>query len=82
MRSLAILLVLCSLFTVAHASDKQTERAGALYSDGRVAFDAERYQAAYDAFHEAYALSALPALLYNMAAALEALGCPGDAAES
>jgi tetratricopeptide (TPR) repeat protein len=63
------------------ASEPQVERARVLFDEGRQEFQAERYQSAYDKFHEAYALSPAPALLYNMAAALEALGRPGEAAE-
>jgi hypothetical protein len=74
--------VLLLLSTTAFASEPQTERAATLFADGKRAFDEEHYQAAYDAFHAAYALTPAPALLYDMAAAQEALGRPGDAATS
>ena len=65
----------------AQASGAQQARARVLYDEGRAEFVAERYQSAYDRFREAYGLSSSPALLYNMAAALEALDRPGEAAE-
>jgi tetratricopeptide (TPR) repeat protein len=80
------LLVACALGMAlggaATASEPQRARAQALFEQGRRDFTEERYQAAYDAFHEAFGLTAAPALLYNMASALEALGRPGAAAQA
>jgi len=80
-RPLIVGLTLLLVAARASASAPQIDRARSLYHDGRTAFDQERYQAAYQKFREAYGLSPAPALLYNMAAALEALGRPSEAAE-
>ena len=82
--STRLLLALVALLFAAsaQASEPQLQRAQALFKEGTTAFDTEKYQVAYDRFHEAYGLSSAPALLFDMAAALEALGRPGDAATS
>jgi tetratricopeptide (TPR) repeat protein len=67
--------------TSAFAGDAQEERARAVYRTGQEAFAAEHYQEAYDAFKRAYLLWPQPALLYNMASALQGLGKPHLAAE-
>ena len=67
--------------SAAAATEVQEEEARTLFQSGKAAFAAERYQAAYDLFKQAYLLSPEPALLYNMASALQALGRPHDAAE-
>lgn len=80
MRAAMATVMLCSVLGHGAASEPQAERARALFEEGKSAFAGERYQAALDRFGEAYGLIAAPALLYNMAAALEALGRPGEAA--
>jgi tetratricopeptide (TPR) repeat protein len=64
------------------ADEAQEERAKQLYRVGRTAYNDGRYQAAYDAFKESFRLSHQPALLYNVASALQGLRRPHDAAEA
>src|SRR6185436_16749454 len=67
--------------SVSHAAEAQDRRARQLYADGESQFRQQHYQAAYDLFRQAYLLSPVPALRYDMAGALQGLGRPHDAAE-
>jgi tetratricopeptide (TPR) repeat protein len=83
MRGVRLLLVLgLMLSTVAHAQTQRLDRAKKLYSDGKVAYEQGDYQKAYEMFKESYLLSHEPALLYNVASALQGLKRPHDAAEA
>jgi tetratricopeptide (TPR) repeat protein len=75
-------LMLAVAAATVHANEAAEERAKALYSTGRAAYNDGKYQVAYDAFKESFRLSHQPALLYNVASALQGLGRPHDAAES
>ncbi|HEX8953728.1 MAG TPA: hypothetical protein VF945_17845, partial [Polyangia bacterium] len=52
------------------------------YTVGKTAYETGDYQLAYDKFKESFQLSHEPALLYNIASALQGLKRPHDAAES
>lgn len=76
----AIPLVLwCSL---AAADARQDEAAKNAFKVGRAAYETGDYQLAYDKFKESFQLSHEPALLYNIASALQGLKRPHDAAEA
>jgi tetratricopeptide (TPR) repeat protein len=64
----------------AHAGDREN-KARALFDEGRQLFQQEKFQPALDRFKSAYLISQEPALLYNMASALQGLNRPHDAAE-
>lgn len=81
MRVLAALVVVLGLGTPARAHDRES-RARALYAQGKEAYERGEYQASYDAFRESFQLSHKPALLYNIASALQGLKRPHDAAEA
>lgn len=55
------------------AANPDDEIAKGLYLAGKAAFDAGRYQEAYDRFFESYEHSQRPALLYNLAVTLDRL---------
>jgi tetratricopeptide (TPR) repeat protein len=78
-----VLLCLClaCLPSVADAQSRY-DKARDLYKKGKTAFEANQFQEAYDAFKQAYLLSQEPALLYNIASALQGLDRPHDAAEA
>jgi hypothetical protein len=79
MRSLATLLVVLGCFgRVAHA-DSQAEK---LYLQGQQAYDAARYDDALTAWTQSYALSKLPALLFNLAQAQRLRARPGDCTQA
>jgi tetratricopeptide (TPR) repeat protein len=84
-RATGWVVLLCFLFatlpSVAHAQSRY-DKARELYKKGKSAFEANQYQEAYDAFKQAYLLSQEPALLYNIASALQGLDRPHDAAEA
>ena len=61
------------------ARDKQARE---LYLSGRDAYNAGDFAKAYDAFRESFSLSHEPALLYNIASALQGLKRPHEAAEA
>lgn len=65
------LLLAC---TLAHAQESDDARARELYDNGAVLYEEGRYEDAVAAFEEAYKLSRRPALLFNIANALERLG--------
>jgi tetratricopeptide (TPR) repeat protein len=75
-------VVLIAVLVCAPARADQDEDARVLYESGRVAFEQGHAQQAYDAFRKAYMISQRAALLVNMAAALEQLDRPHDAAEA
>jgi len=62
-------------------AQQRIEQAKREFLDGRAAYERGDYKAAYDKFKQSYILSAQPALLYNIASALQGLGRPGEAAE-
>lgn len=69
------LILLLSLFGgSAFAVEDDDARARELFQNGAVLYDEGRYEEAVLAFEEAYRLSARPALLFNIANALERLG--------
>src|ERR1700750_1232835 len=78
--AVALLIALWSTFAVADA--RQDEAARNAYKVGRAAYESGDYQLAYDKFKESFQLSHEPALLYNVASALQGLKRPHDAAEA
>ena len=66
----------------ARADAARDERARQLFQTGRDAYNSGDFQKAYDAFKESFTLSHQPALLYNVASALQGLKRPHDAAEA
>lgn len=81
--AVAWLLLLASLGTggVAAAQADRMERARQLYAVGRDAYNAGDFAKALDAFKESFSLSHQPALLYNIASALQGLKRPHEGAE-
>jgi len=73
MRALVVLIVLL-VAPLAHA-ESEAER---LYNQGQQAYEALRYDDALVAWERSYALSKLPALLFNIAQAQRLRGKPGD----
>jgi tetratricopeptide (TPR) repeat protein len=78
---IAVMVLLWTAASIASATEAQDARARELYAKGKAEFDQEHYQAAYDLFKQAFLLSPVPPLRWNMAAALQGLGRPHDAAE-
>jgi len=74
----AVLLVCSHVW----ADARRDQDARAAYKAGAAAYEAGDYQAAYDKFKESFQLSHEPALLYNIASALQGLKRPHDAAEA
>jgi tetratricopeptide (TPR) repeat protein len=71
------------LWSAAASADARQDRAAReAYQVGRTAYEAGDYQTAYDKFKESFQLSHEPALLYNIASALQGLKRPHDAAEA
>jgi len=66
----------------ARADAARDQQARQLYKAGRDAYNAGDFQRAYDSFRESFTLSHEPALLYNIASALQGLKRPHDAAEA
>ena len=73
------LLVWC---TIASADARQDQAARTAFNVGRAAYEGGDYQLAYDKFKESFELSHEPALLYNIASALQGLKRPHEAAEA
>jgi tetratricopeptide (TPR) repeat protein len=73
------LLLWCA---IAGADARQDQAARDAYKVGRAAYETGDYQLAYDKFKESFQLSHEPALLYNIASALQGLKRPHDAAEA
>ncbi|HEX9102957.1 MAG TPA: hypothetical protein VF997_12180 [Polyangia bacterium] len=73
------LLLWCA---IAGADARQDQAARDAFNVGRGAYESGDYQLAYDKFKESFQLSHEPALLYNIASALQGLKRPHDAAES
>src|SRR5690242_14217379 len=67
---------------IAGADARQDEAARSAFNVGRAAYEGGDYQLAYDKFKESFQLSHEPALLYNIASALQGLKRPHDAAEA
>jgi tetratricopeptide (TPR) repeat protein len=80
--AICALLVVLLLPRLAVAEDARRAAARECYQRGRVAYESGDFQRAYDQFKEAYVLSHEPALLYNIANALERLRRPQEAAEA
>lgn len=81
MRLWAVLpILLWSALAVADA--RQEQAAKDAYKVGRAAYETGDYQLAYDKFKESFQLSHEPALLYNIASALQGLKRPHEAAEA
>jgi len=66
-------LALLFALHLAYAQDGDDARARELYDNGATLYDEGRYEDAVSAFEEAYRLSKRPALLFNIANALERL---------
>jgi tetratricopeptide (TPR) repeat protein len=84
LRRLCSLALLCAVLAPSRATaipEAQSKKARELYESGRVQYQAEHFQEAYDLFKQAYLLSPSAPLLYNMAASLQSLGRPHEAAE-
>jgi len=73
------ILLWCAL---AAADARQDQAARDAFKAGRAAYESGDYQVAYDKFKESFQLSHEPALLYNIASALQGLKRPHDAAEA
>jgi len=67
---------------IAGADARQDQAARDAFKVGRAAYETGDYQLAYDKFKESFQLSHEPALLYNIASALQGLKRPHDAAEA
>jgi tetratricopeptide (TPR) repeat protein len=78
----ALLAVVCLTTATARADGDRYEKARTLYGQGKSAYEAGHFQEAYESFKTAYLLSQEPALLYNIASALQGLDRPHDAAET
>src|SRR5262245_43810451 len=76
----AIGLLLWSALAAADARQEQAARNA--YKVGRAAYETGDYQLAYEKFKESFQLSHEPALLYNIASALQGLKRPHEAAEA
>ncbi len=74
-----MILVLIAFLSFAQAQEGNDERARELYENGAILYDEGRYEDAVIAFEEAYRLSGRPALLFNIANALERCGRWGEA---
>jgi tetratricopeptide (TPR) repeat protein len=68
--------------TIASADARQDEAARNAFKVGRAAYETGDYQLAFDKFKESFQLSHEPALLYNIASALQGLKRPHEAAEA
>jgi tetratricopeptide (TPR) repeat protein len=73
------LLLWCA---IASADARQDEAARNAFKVGRAAYETGDYQLAFDKFKESFQLSHEPALLYNIASALQGLKRPHEAAEA
>jgi tetratricopeptide (TPR) repeat protein len=85
MKLMMVVVAACALAGgagVARGDAAREERARQLYQQGRDAYNGGDFQKAYDSFKESFALSHQPALLYNVASALQGLRRPHDAAEA
>src|SRR6476659_7516997 len=67
---------------IAGADARQDQAARDAFKVGRAAYESGDYQLAYDKFKESFQLSHEPALLYNIASALQGLKRPHEAAEA
>jgi len=67
---------------IAGADARQDQAARDAFKVGRAAYETGDYQLAYDKFKESFQLSHEPALLYNIASALQGLKRPHEAAEA
>lgn len=67
---------------IASGDARQEQAARDAFTIGRTAYEGGDYQLAYDKFKESFQLSHEPALLYNIASALQGLKRPHDAAEA
>jgi predicted Zn-dependent protease len=74
-------MCLLLLATPAFAQQHDAE-ARAAFIAGREAYEAKHYDQALEQFKLSYTLSGEPALLYNIASALQSLNRPGEAATS
>jgi tetratricopeptide (TPR) repeat protein len=73
------ILLWCAAAT---ADARQEQAARDAFKAGRAAYESGDYQVAYDQFKESFQLSHEPALLYNIASALQGLKRPHEAAEA
>jgi tetratricopeptide (TPR) repeat protein len=82
LRAAVALLLLGSLTSSARADTRRDQQARDAYRAGATAYEAGDYQTAYQRFKDSFQLSHEPALLYNIASALQGLKRPHDAAEA
>ncbi|MDQ3339446.1 MAG: hypothetical protein M4D80_30135 [Myxococcota bacterium] len=75
MRAVVIAVVLVARFASPAHAESEAER---LYNQGQQAYEALRYDDALTAWTQSYALSKLPALVFNIAQAQRLRGKPGD----
>jgi hypothetical protein len=71
-----------TLTRVARGDEAEEKKARDLYSAGEAAFKQGAFQVAYDDFMQSYAISQEPALLYDIAAVLQRLQRPHEAAQA
>jgi len=78
------LIVACVVLAAApvRADDARDAEARRLYEEGKDAFVRHEWNLSYLRFRDAYMISQLPALLFNMASALKEDGRPGESAEN
>lgn len=68
--------------TLALGDARQDKAARDAFNAGKIAYEIADYQTAYERFKECFQLSHEPALLYNIASALQGLKRPHEAAEA
>ncbi|MBZ0120522.1 MAG: tetratricopeptide repeat protein, partial [Sandaracinaceae bacterium] len=78
--ALATIVSLCPLTALGQDSDN--ERARVHFSSGRSYFDEGNYERALEEFQQAYALSPLPLMLFNIGTTQERLGMLREAADT
>src|SRR5687767_2163765 len=80
--ALMVTMVVVTVTSAVAEAQEREARAKVLYEQGKLAYERADYPAAYEAFREAFDLSQRPALLYNVASALQGLRRPHDAANA
>ena len=81
LRRAPLVLVVALSAATAHAGDRDTAEARALYEKGKLEFETRDFAHAYDHFKQSFRLTHAPALLFNMASALQGMERPHDAAD-
>ena len=80
MRTALVLIGLCAAMD-ARALERDEAEARQLFLDGKAAFERRDFATSLELFKHSYLVSHASALLFNMAAALEGMGRPHEAAE-